>query len=152
MEYGNSTSAYVSTPYPTNKSKNDEKLDSNFVKIKLRMDPTSENSDLYELKTTLFDNGNPEEFLLFIQNSKMTLKASGTHKYVVNIQYLCTLVSRKALHQFYALSAEVESSILETLLSIILGLGMYFFPVNAISKQKRVMRRIMRKPHGLKVI
>ena len=35
--------------------------------------------------------------------------------------------------------------------AIILGLGAYFFPVNSLSKKKRAMRRIMRKPRGLKV-
>ena len=35
--------------------------------------------------------------------------------------------------------------------SIILGLGTYFFPVDALSKQKRVMRRETSKPRGLKV-
>ena len=52
----------------------------------------SEKSDLYELKTDLFDNGDPEEFLLFIRNFKITLEASGTLKYGANIQYLRTLV------------------------------------------------------------
>ena len=47
--------------------------------------------------------------------------------------------------------AEVGSTTSENLKSIILGLGMYFPPVNVLSKQKRAMRRRMMKPHGLKV-
>ena len=42
------------------------------------MDPKSENSDLYEFKMALFDKDEQEEFLLFIRNFQMTLKASGT--------------------------------------------------------------------------
>ena len=57
------------------KVKNDEKLDKYFVKIILRRYPTPEKSDLYEFKMSLFDNGKIEEFLLFIQNFNMTLKA-----------------------------------------------------------------------------
>ena len=34
---------------------------------------------------------------------------------------------------------------------IVLGLGTYFFPVNALSKQKRAMRRGIRKSRELKV-
>ena len=34
--------------------------------------------DLYDFKTALFDNGNPEDFLLFISSVITTLKASGT--------------------------------------------------------------------------
>ena len=48
------------------------------VKIKLRRDPTSQKLDPHELKTALFDNGKPEEFLLFIMNFNMTLEAPGT--------------------------------------------------------------------------
>ena len=49
------------------KSKNNEKLDKDCVKIKLCRYPTSAKSDLYELKMALFDNGEPEELLLFIK-------------------------------------------------------------------------------------
>ena len=37
-----------------------------FIKIKLRSDPTSSMLDLYDFKMSLFDHGNPEEFILFI--------------------------------------------------------------------------------------
>ena len=49
------------------KSNNNVKLDKYCVKTKLRSDPTSEKSDLYDFKMSLFDNGYPEVFLLFIQ-------------------------------------------------------------------------------------
>ena len=90
----------------------------------MRRDPTSENLDPYELKTTLFDNSDPEELLLFIFNSNTTLEASGMLKAGAKIQYLCTLVLVEALCQFDALSSEVESDIPEALTYIILGLGM----------------------------
>ena len=77
MEYGDSTGARGSNPYSTNKNNNDDKLDKYFVKIKLCRDTTSENLDLNELKMALFDNGNLEEFLLFIKNFNMTIEASG---------------------------------------------------------------------------
>ena len=35
-----------------------------FVKLKLRRDPTSIMSDLYEFRVSLFDNGEPEEFFV----------------------------------------------------------------------------------------
>ena len=41
---------------PLIKSKNDENSEKYCVKIKLRRYPTSQNSDLYELKMALFDN------------------------------------------------------------------------------------------------
>ena len=59
------------------KIKNDTKLGKYCVEIKLRGDPTSEKSELYELKMAVFDNGDPEEFLLFVRNFQMMLEASG---------------------------------------------------------------------------
>ena len=56
-----------------------------------------------------------------------------------------------ALLQLDILSAEVGSTTSENLKSIILGLGTYFFPVDALSKQKRAMLQGMKNPCGLKV-
>ena len=84
---------HMETPLiPLIKSKNDEKSDKDFVKIKLRRYPMSEKLDLYDLKMSLFHNGKPEVFLLFISNSIMTLEVSGTLKAGANIQYLSTMV------------------------------------------------------------
>ena len=112
---------------PLIKSRNNYKWDKYFVKIKLRRHITSENSDFYELKTDLFDNGDPEEFFLFIRNSNMNLKASGTLKDIKKIQYLHTMVHVKALRQLDVLSDEVESASPENLTFIILGLSTSVF-------------------------
>ena len=45
------------------KEKHDGRSDKDFMKLKLRRDPTSSTLDLYEFKMPLFDNGDPEEFL-----------------------------------------------------------------------------------------
>ena len=49
------------------KSNNDKKLDKGYVEIKFHGDPASAKPDIYEFKTTLLDNGDPEELLLFIR-------------------------------------------------------------------------------------
>ena len=77
---------------PLIKSKNYEKSDKDCVKIKFLRDPTSQKLDLHELKMALFDNGEPEEFLLFVRNFNMTLEASGMLVAIANIQHLCTLL------------------------------------------------------------
>ena len=91
------------TPIPIIKRKNDEKLDKDAVKIKFRRHLTSKNPGLNEFKISLFDNDNPEEFLLFIRNINMTLEASGTLVYSANIQYLLTMLRGGALCQLYTL-------------------------------------------------
>ena len=75
---------------PLINSKNDDKSYKDFVKIKLRRDPTSEKLDLYEFKMALFDKGERGGFLLFICNFNMTIEASGTLNSIANIQYLHT--------------------------------------------------------------
>ena len=59
-------------PTPLIKSKHDDKSEKNFVKLKLRRDPTSNNSELYEFKMALFDNGDLDKFFLFVQNFNLT--------------------------------------------------------------------------------
>ena len=86
------------------------KLEKDIVNLKLCRDPTSSTSDLYELRISFFDNGNPEEFLLFLHNFNTILAATGTLETVTKIQYLRTLVCGEALHQFDLLSSDMEMS------------------------------------------
>ena len=99
----------------------------------------------------LFDNGETEEFLLFIRNFQMTLEASGTFAACVKIQYLHTLLNGKALRQLDILFVEARSMTIEHLNRIILSLVTHFLPVNALSRKKCVMHLEMRKLHRLKV-
>ena len=68
------------TPIMLIKETHNVKPDKDFVKLKLRRDPKLSTSVPYEIKMSLFDNGNPEYFLLFVRdfNFNMNLAASGT--------------------------------------------------------------------------
>ena len=76
----------------------------------MRRDPTFPTSDLYDFKMSLFENGKPENILLFIRNFNMKLAASGMLEAGAKYQYLRTLARREALCQFDFLSADVESA------------------------------------------
>ena len=69
------TGARESPPITLIKSKKIEKQDTDRVNNKLRRYLTSDNLTLYEFKVALFDNVNPEGFLLFIRNFQMNLEA-----------------------------------------------------------------------------
>ena len=118
--------------------------DEYFVKLKLRRDPTSSMSDLYEFKMSLFDHGKPEEFLLFICNFNMTRTATGNMYMDAKIQYLLTLFHGEAFCQFVLLSAEVENTETLNVDFYINNLASYFPPMNSLSKKKRAMRRGMK--------
>ena len=74
------------------KIKNYEKLGKYCVKVKLRRDLNSENLGPYEFRMAFFDNGNLEEFFLFIRNFSMTMEVSGTIFSGTKIQYFLTQV------------------------------------------------------------
>ena len=61
-------------------------------------DPTSSTLDLCEFKMSLFYNGEPGEFLLFIIDAD------------TKFQYLLTLVRGEALRQFDSFSSDIEST------------------------------------------
>ena len=72
---------------------------------------------------------------MFSRNLNINLEVSVTNNSGSEIQYLCTLVRGEVLHQYDMLSAEVGSDTPKNFMSIILGLGTYFYPVNAMSEQ-----------------
>ena len=63
-------------PIPIIKEMYYGKSDKYFIELKLCKDPISSTLDLYDFKMSLFDHGEPEEFLLFIHNFNMTLAAT----------------------------------------------------------------------------
>ena len=65
-------------PIPLLKSWIDMKSYKYYAKIMLLKYPMSETPDVYNLKMTLFDNGDMGELLLFKQNYHMTLKEPGS--------------------------------------------------------------------------
>ena len=145
VDDGDGPNSRRAPPLPLMKENNNGKSERDFVKLKLRRYPTSSMSDLCEFKMSLFHNGKPEEFWLFVRKFNMTLAASGTLEADANFQYLCTLVRREALRQFDSLSSGVESTETLNVDYTIRGLAQYIPHVNFLSKQKRTMRHGMKK-------
>ena len=71
----------------------------------------------------LFDNSDPEDFLLFVRNFQMTFEAPGTLATSANICYIHTLLCGKSLCQLDTFSVEVGSTTIAHLNFIILGLS-----------------------------
>ena len=71
----------------------------------------------------LFDNGKPEEFLLFVQDFKMTLKAMGKIASNEKIHCLCMILYGAALCQFDTFCYQVGITTISHLKLVILGLG-----------------------------
>ena len=92
-------------------------------KNKLCRDPQPEKSDLHEFKMALFDNSKSEEFLLFLRNFQMMIKAPGALASSATIQHFCTLLRGEALRKLDTFFVEVVSITTTNLNHIVLGLG-----------------------------
>ena len=119
---GTNPSHLESPSIPLIKGTCNGKSEKDCVKLNLCRYYTSSTSDLYEFKMFLFENGEPEDFLLFVHNFNITHASSGTLEVGVKVQYLRPLVCGYALRQVDLLSADVESTNLLTLENIIKGL------------------------------
>ena len=100
---------------------------------------------------SLFDNGDPEEFFFVFCNFNTTLAASGTLEVGAKYQRLCSLVHKEALRQIDLLYADVKCAETLNVDYIIRCLAQNFPPVNSLSKQKRAIRRGMKKPRSITV-
>ena len=58
---------------------------------------------MYELNMDLFENGEPEKFIFFVQICRTTLEVSRTLTTCANIQYLRTLLHEEELCEFETL-------------------------------------------------
>ena len=88
---------------------------------------------------------------MIVQNLKITLKASGTLAANEKLHYLRNILCGEALPQFDKFCVKVESKTMVYFNRFILGLGAYIFPVNVLSKKKRVMRHRTRNLLKLKL-
>ena len=127
------TQVHVEPPsIPVDKVKCDGKSVKYFVEMKLRRDMTSSTSYPYEFNISLYYNGEPETFFLFVINFNMTIAESGTLEAAVKVQYIRTLVIREALRQFDSLSVDLEIVNLITVKNITKGLPLYFLTVDSL--------------------
>ena len=106
---------------------------------------------MYKFEMSLFDNGEPEGFLFFMQNSNMVLNTPGMTTANAKLQYLRNLPCIESLINFDILCVQFGSTTMAHLNQVILGLGMYYFPVNSLSKKKIVMHNGIRKTRELKL-
>ena len=72
------------------------KSDVDYVKLKLRRDPTSSTSYIYEFIMSLFDHCCPKEFPLFMQNFQMNLAVTGTTETEGKVKYIRLFVLGEA--------------------------------------------------------
>ena len=97
-------------------------------------DPGLVTSKTYKTKMAIFNNVQPDEFLLFIKDFRRTLEDTGAILTSGHIHYLCSLIHREALHKLYYIDNYHRDTTATNVEAIMQGLGMYF-SAKMISKQ-----------------
>ena len=133
-------------PIPIIKLEVDDERTTNIIKVKMRRNPSSAASKTYSINMNTFDYGQPEEFLPLLNNLKISTDGTGTTTPSGWVNYLHTMLQRKALREFNGLQSQYSGFTNSYLKFIQEGLLEYLFPINSLSKEKRVIRCAMRKP------
>ena len=135
-----------SPPIPLTKLEVDDDRTTHIINVNMRRNPSSAASKTYNVNMNTFDDGQPEEFLSHLRNFKIAIDGTRTTTPPGWIKYLRTMLRGQALREFDKLHSQYGGAINNHLKLIQKGLLEYFFPINELSKQKRVMRRTMHKP------
>ena len=111
--------------------------------------PSSTASETFNVNMNTFDDGQPEEFLSLLRNFKIAIDGTGTTTPSGRINYLCMMLCGQALRDFNKLKYQCGGATNNHLKLIQEVLHEYFFPINALYKKKRLMRRTLRKPQSM---
>lgn len=120
-------------------------------RYKLRNVPNDENSPTYELTIPYFATGTPEEWLEFRKNLMKVLigqnVTQGPGRYTVARR----LLEGDALARFNNAANLHGNETVDHFTACLDDVTAHVFPQRALQKQKRFMRRFLRKPHTMKI-
>ena len=122
------------------------------IVMKLRSNPSQADSQVYEIITRAFDHGTPEEWIRHRRTMKRILKGQNITSGPDKFRMIRRLLEGKALADFEA--SVTTNAYTETATNLDLALNdvaIPIFPKQALQKQRRTMRRQMKKPVGLPV-
>ena len=74
-----------------------EELHINIIKIKIQCNPSSATSETYNLKMDIFNNIQPEEFIVLLNSFKEAIDGTGSTTVSRQIYCLCTVLWVEAL-------------------------------------------------------
>ena len=139
-----------------------------YLVMKLRSIPSKSTSPVYELNVPYFKDGTPEEWLKFLENFKKVLVGqdlnTGATQFAMARRLLMgdTLsqfekkikeLKAKAVHEAMEGTAvtDLDVETVENLKLCFQAVTVTVLPQKALQTQKRYMRRVLRKPQGMKI-
>ena len=125
------------------------------LSFKLLSNPGKKDSSTYKVKTYAFDEGPPEEWLEHIKTFKKIIK--GQHIQTAESQFdmLKRLLKGKALSdfdRFFRELSETAKKAVENVEKVLRQMTTEIFPERALQKQRRAMRRYVRKPKDMRTL
>ena len=121
------------------------------ISFKLYSTPGDTNSITYEIKTYQFDTGSPEEWLEHVKTFRKICKGQNITKGEAAYAMLKRLIKGKTLTDCDRMWVENGfEDTMESVEEMIDKLTEEIFPERALQKQRRGIRRYVRKPAGMK--
>ena len=122
------------------------------IMMKLRSNPSQADSQVYEIVTRAFDHGTPEEWIRHRRTMSRILIGQNITSGPDKFRMIRRLLEGKALADFEAsVTTHNYNETANNLESALNDVAIPIFPKQALQKQRRTMRRQMKKPVGLPV-
>ena len=120
-----------------------------YVVLKCRTIPGDASSQTYDLPIPYFRTGTPEEYLKWRNNVKKGMAGYGATTGPQKYSFTRRLLEGDALAAFELKATELATETAPHYNEVMEALTKHVFPNKALQKQKRYMRRVLRKPREL---
>ncbi len=148
---GSQKRRHMEPPIPLTRPKAKELIKGQYESMKLRTVPTDVNSPTYELTIVYFSSGMPEEWLMFRKSLTKVIVGqnltTGPGKYAL----VRRVLTGDALAAFEAAATKHGNITNDNFNACMADVTKHIFPVRALAKQKRFMRRFLRKQSDTKI-
>ena len=122
------------------------------IKLDLRVDPASSKSETYNFSVRTFKQGTVEELLNWYRDYNKVLIGMNITAAKNKLNMARNLLAGEALRVFNNKAEGINDPVTEDDVETILQeLFKHFFPQKALARQKRYMRRNLRKPRSMKI-
>ena len=161
-------SGFLPPPIPLERPEVKKLQKDEYLVMKLRSIPNKSTSPVYELNVPYFKDGTPEEWLKFLENFRKVLVGQDLTTGVTQFAMARRLLLGDTLAQFEKKIKEVKNAAvaaaeegtaitnadvetIDNLKTCLQAVTVSVFPQKSLQTQKRYMRRILRKPQGMKI-
>ena len=137
-------------PLISEKDEVDTQDKASYLTVELRYTPADADSKVYKKNIRYFKNGTPKQYIEFRADVKKVIAGQAITTGPAQYAMVRTLLRGDALRVFNNRASVHDAETSANLVTSLNELGKHVFPVRALAKQKRYLRRFVRKPVQLK--